>query len=298
MRIAAFNGFPFHDEMFGFIIYFCQLHNYELTIYCRTDVYNDYMDFYKFHFKDFKFTIYDCKLFTLQRYNFDYIFLITDDDPNYSDTDPFINFKTIRLDHSPQIRRDKIEKAIAVRPFPDNYRKWAIPCFPILYSNLKCNLINSLDEIHIVILGSNHGRYNVSVINRIIPPKDSKIIIHAISRSITEDDFVGLDCKFNLCIYKNIFATNLINLLKKAHYALTDISLDTYEKEIMSGVIPLAFSTLTPLIISAQSNKYYNFKNVIVFDKHSEDTIQLTHVNINELETERQYLMDMFRSYF
>jgi hypothetical protein len=133
MRIAAFNGFSFHDEMFGYIIYFCQLHNFELTLYCRTDAYKDYIEFYKFHFKDFKFNIYDCNLFAYQKYSFDYIFLITDDDPNFLDNDIYINNITIRIDHSSEIRREKIKKTIAVRPFAENYRQWAIPCYPIIY---------------------------------------------------------------------------------------------------------------------------------------------------------------------
>jgi len=298
MRIAAFNGFSFHDEMFGYIIYFCQLKKFELTLYCRTEVYNDHMEFYKNHFKDFKFNIYDSRLFSYQKYSFDYIFLITDDDPNFLDNDIYINNITIRIDHSHEIRREKIKNALATRPFAENYRQWAIPCYPIIYSNSKQNLLRLTNDIHIIVLGSNYGKYDVSIINRLISKKDCNIIIHAISRTMEGDAFEGLDNRYQLLMYKNIAAGHLIELLKNATYALTDISHIKYEKEVMAGVIPLAFSTLTPLIISEQSNKYYNFKNAIVFDKHSKENIELVDINNNELELERQYLMEMFHSYF
>ena len=32
-KIAIFNSFPFHYEMFGYIIYYCYLNRYSLTIY-------------------------------------------------------------------------------------------------------------------------------------------------------------------------------------------------------------------------------------------------------------------------
>ena len=53
MRIAAFNGFGFHDEIFGSIINFCYSQRHELTIFCRIENYNSYMEFYKMHFTPF-----------------------------------------------------------------------------------------------------------------------------------------------------------------------------------------------------------------------------------------------------
>ena len=55
----------------------------------------------------------------------------------------------------------------------------------------------------------------------------------------------------------------------------------------MSGAIPLAFSTLTPLIISIKTNEYYKFINVIEFDKDGVDDIILRDVDIDLIAQER-----------
>ena len=41
MHIAAFNCFPFHYEMFGYIIHYCKENNMDLTIF--TNFENDLM---------------------------------------------------------------------------------------------------------------------------------------------------------------------------------------------------------------------------------------------------------------
>ena len=66
------------------------------------------------------------------------------------------------------------------------------------------------------------------------------------------------------------------------------------KNERMGGVIPIAFSLLTPIIISKQANKYYQFKNVIEFDKNSGDDIVLTKIDLDLLETERNELINQF----
>jgi hypothetical protein len=297
MRIAAFNGFPFHDEIFGCIINFCRLNQLELTIFCRTENYNTYMDFYKTHFKDYSFEIIDCRLFNFYKYNYDFIFLITDDDDNYQDNDAYINNKTIRIDHTFEIRRDNITKYISVRPFEINNRNWAIPCFPILYSTLKKNILSNNDSVHICILGGNYGQYDVDILNRIQYPNGCKIILHAIARKISFQNFQGINAeKFELHVYENLTTKQMIHILKNSNYIITDVSKEKkYENNMMAGAIPYAFSCLTPLILSKQSNVFYNFQNVIEFDKNSNEEIVLKYINIDSLEYERQKLIDMFQ---
>jgi hypothetical protein len=67
----------------------------------------------------------------------------------------------------------------------------------------------------------------------------------------------------------------------------------------MSGSVPLAFSLLTPLIISKQNNAVYNFKNVIEYDLNSIDKICIDKniINYNKLAEERNELISMFPNY-
>jgi hypothetical protein len=65
----------------------------------------------------------------------------------------------------------------------------------------------------------------------------------------------------------------------------------------MSGSIPLSFSILVPLIISKQTNSHYQFKNVVEFDKYSNEPISLKNTNEDffiRLENERTKLMVVF----
>ena len=71
-----------------------------------------------------------------------------------------------------------------------------------------------------------------------------------------------------------------------------------YEDKQMTGSIPLAFSLLVPLIISKQTNRFYQFENVIEFDKGSIETIFLKNIDMDSLEKERDNIIkhnfDMF----
>ena len=295
MKIAAFNGFLFHDEMLGYIIHFCKKHNHELTLFCHTEVYNHYMEFYKKHFKGYYFNVINMMLFDDLKYGFECIFLMTDIDQNFKDNDPYINSITIRIDHYGEIRRENISKFIATRPFKNNYRKWALPCYPVYYSAEKYNYVKNKDTIHLTILGVCKEKYDSSIINRLQTDNNMKIVINVVSRKISREKFVGIKKGYNIYLYENISATDLMELLKTTNFMLTDAVNDThYEENCMSGCVPLAFSTMTTLVISKQSNKHYNFKNVVEYDKESTEPIILKEANLYELEKEREKLISVF----
>jgi glycosyl transferase family 25 len=70
-----------------------------------------------------------------------------------------------------------------------------------------------------------------------------------------------------------------------------------YEKQKMSGAISMAFSLCIPLIVSKQTNQYYKFKNVIEFDKITNDDIILTDISPELIENERNELMCKFNDF-
>ncbi len=84
MNIAIFNGFNFHYEMFGYIIYFCKISNHNLTIYCHQINDLGYFNFYNAEFNDYSIQYKNLELFENEKINFDFIFLITDDDPYFT----------------------------------------------------------------------------------------------------------------------------------------------------------------------------------------------------------------------
>jgi len=286
MEIAIINGFPFHYEMFGYLINFCRNYKHKLTIH--TNIYNEqgYLLFFKHLFSDYEFEIKDMYSFDILKYKYDKIILATDDDPNFNLMDNIINSKTISIVHIEKNRCPYVKKAISVRPVAnEDLKDHCLPVYEIFNSFSKKNSIVH-DCINITILGGSYCNYEVNIINRI--KSNKKIILHAISRCMIPEKFKGLSDRFQLNIYRNIHIIDLIKMLGMSSYILTDITNNKdYENTTMSGAIPMSFNTLTPLIMSKQTNRYYKFNNVIEFDKTSNEDINLVDINIYLLEQER-----------
>jgi hypothetical protein len=87
----------------------------------------------------------------------------------------------------------------------------------------------------------------------------------------------------------------MISILKVSNYILTDVSKqDKYKTDMMAGAIPFSFSTLTALILSKESNSYYEFKNVVEFSENNSDPISLQPIELQMLEEERTNLIIKF----
>lgn len=300
-NIAIFNSFPFHYEMFGYIIEYCQKYNHNLTIFTNFEKDLGWLDFYKNHFKTYHFEITDIFKYKELQEIFDITFITTDDD--YKFMSEWINDKCIVVDHTSIIRRPKYKHRIGTRSFINNYRDWAIPCYKVFEKIDKTNLLEP--DIHIAIIGgnnsnnSNNNIYNYDLINKIYSEKH--IHLHVISRNALSFDKNFVKELINITIYDKIETTHLFDILKKCDYMLTDFTFnnDYINGTSISGNIPLAFSTLTPLIISKQNNALYKFKNVIEFDMETAEKIYINKniVNLDELSNEREFLISMFASY-
>jgi hypothetical protein len=297
IHIALFNSFEFHYEMIGYIIHLCLRNNYLLTIFTSFQNTLGWLDFYSNHFKNLKF---DCNLKTIPEFErerdiFDIIFITTDDD--YAFKNEWINDKCISINHKCMVRRPQFKHNLATRPFIKNYKKWAIPCYPILEKNNKENL--SSEFINVSIIGGNND-YNYNTINRLSSSR--RIILNIIARYANCFNVSHITNKnINVVLHNNIDTRDMINLLKKCDYIFSDSTYNIHHINgiSMSGSIPLAFSTLTPLIISKSNNKLYKFKNVIQFElsETNEIVIEKDTININNLINEREYLIKMLDNY-
>jgi len=203
--------------------------------------------------------------------------------------------------------------------------------------NLINNELLSNDFLNIAIIGlcgeydKNdkliYYNYNVNFINRL--KTDKKIKLHVISKNITCLQFYGLKRPIELHTYENMQTEYMFTLLKQCSFIMTDVNCHDkstheiyrmcdinkhmsgknvgpqapkdyhfkYEKRTMSGAIPLAFSLCIPLIISKQTNQYYKFRNVIEFDKTTDDNIILTDISPELIENERNELICKFNDF-
>lgn len=298
-RIAGFSSFNVHYEMFGYIIHYCKERQYSLTIYCDFRYESGFIDYYNQIFQypllkfenlwaDFEYAIN----------HFDAIVLFTDDDPEYNVYDSKILNRTLLIEHCIFRRRNDIPIALSTRPYDfslieeaktlsrvKNFTEpsgqyWALPTYPLIQPNQKTRLANLPRQTAICILGG-FAEYNIDLLHRLQPlvNTDPKIKIYAVSRHMELNKFDQLNRdRFELEIHKNIPIQDLMEILKKSDFIISDISRDNEyntEKILMSGCIPMAFSLLIPLIISKQTNHYYQFQNVIEFDKYSHNPISL-----------------------
>lgn len=294
-HIAIFNSFEFHYEMFGYIIDYCKTNEYFLTIFTSTKHTLGWLEFYTKCFKNYKFEFKKLYEFEELKDRFDLIFVTTDDD--YSFKKEWINDKCISINHINKIRRSEFKNNLGTRPFIENYKKWAIPCYPILNISDKQNSFELYTNI--AIIGGLNDGVNYNILNRL--ESNNQIILHICHRN--NNKFIISNIKLNIIVklYLDIDTIEMIDLLKKCDYVLTDCSMnmDHINGISMSGAIPLAFSTLSPLIISKKNNNIYNFENVIEYDIDSQDNIIVEKGKINNdlFVNERQKLISMFNNY-
>ena len=302
-KIAILNGIRCHYEMFGYIIYYCSLHNHELSIY--TEKINDFgwFSFYKSNMSNYSFELNHFLDFEEKRDSFDIIFLTTDDD--YYFKNEWMNHKIICIDHASEIRKVDAFHRIMVRPIINDFRKWSLPCYPIMGNEIKKQYLinNNVDVINISIVGGGHclinNKYDIDLINRLVCNK--KIVLHIIGSHIYESMFVGIKNDIEVKIYNNMDTLEMMNILLRCRYMLVDLK-NLFNHHLngksMSGSIPLSFSNLIPLIMSKINNKSYNFKSAIEFDSDTNEPIVLPDTiddSVFELvEKERNYLIGMF----
>jgi glycosyl transferase family 25 len=230
-----------------------------------------------------------------------------------------------------------VYKSIFIRPHEiDSNDDWFLPCYAI-ENSINRNLINNEllnnDFLNIAIIGlcgeyDKYNKitcynYNVDFINRL--KTDKRIRLHVIAKNVTSLQFIDLKPPTELHTYENIQTEHMFNVLKQCSFIFTDINClgdesreiyrnddifkkyignappevykKKYEKRTMSGAIPLAFSLCIPLIISKQTNQYYKFKNVIEFDKNTNEDIILTNIFPELIENERNELMSKFNDF-
>jgi len=302
-NIAIFNSFPFHYEMFGYIIFYCYANKYNLTIYTEDNYDMGWFDFYKqlFGNKSYQFNFIHYTNFgeDIKKSEYDLIFLTTDDDPNFEVR--WMTDKVICINHFYICRRIDYFHCMGTRPFAEKLINWAIPCIPVFNSYDK---ISNIDDkfMHVAVIGGgikNNNSYDISIINRLT--SDKKIVLHIVSRLIN-CDLNNINSNIEIKKYENVTTQEMYFLLLKCNYVLSDVDniMNTHRSgHSMSGSVPIAFSTLTKLIISSQNNMFYRFVSVKEYHLNNNENIFLedtTEEMFKLVQRERNCLIDMFHN--
>lgn len=260
MNIAIFNSYPYHYEVFGFFIYYCFINRFNLTIFTTLDNNFGWIDFYYLYFKekDYYYKIRDYKELSSELiYFMDKVIIITDDDQNF----PKILFlknqdKFIHITHKMKRLQNNI---IPIFPFDglDIYQNYVIPVFPI---DLGPTGFKKKTD----------GRFRILMIGDAYMNKNYR-------NQHIEFIWVHRNKKNLNCIQEftesNTF--QLLNLLKQSNFLLYPDEKGHINGLSMSGLLPLAISTCTPIIFQSQRvPTIMGLKNYIIHERIDSSLIE------------------------
>ena len=256
-KIAIYNGFPFHYEMFGYIIEYCISRNIILDIYTETSNNMNWLKFYLVTFPKNSF-----KLKKLEQYNpvndYNKVILLTDDDPTFKN-EWIDNSKVICIDHSHENRNKKGISHVGTRPFENRpLLDWIIPVYELINIEQK----KLLSKNNVVIIGNINTQFIHSIFKN---PKYYNYNFILIDRYLDTDKYGNYK---NFKHYKNLDTNEMIKILKESHYVFIK-NHKKYVHEGISASIPLALNCLCTLIIPKEINNFYKFKSVIEYEDES-----------------------------
>ena len=280
MKIAIFNGFAFHYEMFGYIIDYCLSKNIELDIY-TVNVYDiNWLEYYNLFFHK------NINYYPINRFNYiinDYnvVILTTDDEKLYNIE--LNKNKLICIDHCYNNRRPYVPIHIGTRFYhtrPD--LDYALPVYRIMRLQNKKELLKNVKQTNILCIGKYNCQDTIDTLKKRFNNFNELNFIF-IDRYL--NDFCTLD-EPNIKKYNRLNTVNMIGLLAQSHYVyISMVHLDHIAKS-MSGAIPLAFNCLCQLIMPKEMNKYYNFKSAITYTKNESITLSTYDCDIVDVELE------------
>jgi hypothetical protein len=284
MKIAILNGFPFHYEMFGYIIEYCMLKNIQLDIYTNMDNNMGWIEYYEKNKSN------DITFRSFESYNktndYNYIVLLTDDDYRIIDEENYSKY--ICIDHHIVNRRRKVKTHIALRRYDNKAIDYILP----IYRSINLIEKKDISEKNIVCIGSHCTNYDD--LKNIFNDFDNISFIF-IARTIDKN------IKYKKIKYYESCNTNdMIDILKKSDYVY--IKDKVHIKLTMSGAIPLAFNCLCQLIMPEEMNtgeNGYHFKSVITYNNDKKiDLIKPNYDLINdELEELINHKIKIFDKY-
>ena len=265
MKICIFQGLEiYHYEMIGYLAeYFINNNIYFDIISFHNKISLEWKNYYNLLFKK---NINCIQLLDFDHTKYNYIFLTSDDDPNYKINHYIFNDicfeKIICIDHHYLIRNFNVFNRISVRFFNNRPEdKWILPCYNGISKQDKQKIINNENKIIVTYIGSLYPK-SVNIFKNIFINFDD-IEFNIISRHYNNE----LDNIDNIKIFKMCPTDLMINIVCKSNYIFCNENFQEYEKQKMSGVLPLSFSYGCQLIIPESWNKFYSFTSAIEYNK-------------------------------
>lgn len=288
LKVAVFNSYPFHFEMWGSLLYWASSQQHEVHVYSTTENNYGWVAWYQ---QVFPFTMHSPTEFMHQAHHYDLVFLPTDYDIGFDDT--WLNIyalkhRVIKINHNMVDLRPSIKAYLDIRPYtshPD--RHCAVPTFPIN------NEPKPMRDIIHVFIGYNR-RYQQQDLLQLATQKN--LCLHVVGR-LTQPIFPA-HTQAKIKYYPKCDAAKMVKLMIKCDYMFATISetakvIDRDELFIeasISGYTPLAFSCGTPMIMTRSNNRTYGFTSTLAYD-HLDQILPLSRPDNGEVLAERDELI-------
>ena len=204
MKIALYNGFPFHYEMFAFVLDFLQGAGEAVDVYTNTETALGWLDVYAERFRVESWI----PVTAFNPAGYDYVFLLTDDDESFQKP-WFSETKVIVVEHyAPRELRLPVYKSIQVRHFqsrtpPSDPATWMLPvweprasyekyeqltvvCIGVCSAHSMRELkrvFRNFNDIHFIIINRNEWFYGRAPNIELITGADASKLIECAARS-------------------------------------------------------------------------------------------------------------------
>ena len=289
--IAIYNSFPFHYEMFGYILHYAQINGHRVDVYTNFANNLDWIDFYSERFNTvsrFKnYTEYPDKT---AEYAYEWVFVTTDDDREFKPE--WITDRVISINHYYKIRAPNYRHYLNVANFckpekSDNGNgndiviaiDYCIPCYPLIDLAEKALLLlaNPTRGYTVAIIGGGLG-FDRGIVNRLHSASDIPINLAIFGRKANFTNIDKIDKRFkNIDFIEDIDTGAMIHQLKSCSHVLVNYTRNENQNngQSSSGSIGLALSTLCIPIVARSSNQHFRLENAIEFSLDFDATLDL-----------------------
>lgn len=283
-KIAIFNSFPFHYEMFGFITNYAHSRDYSCDIF--TNMHNNmgWLEHYS-------------KMFPIVRYfsppsligdgriaDYDLVFVTTDDDKGFDErwmTNDGDVDRVICVNHVNSIRRSCFKTHINIANFngsqvKDNF----MTCYGAIDVEEKMAQLERHESANpVVTVVGTLAPQDMIDFNRLSCEGDTetneqnsmrspaKITINFVSRGFDMSLLEKIDrSRFDVNVFFGLDTTAMFEVLKKTTHLMVTYGTNREHASTVSGSLPLCFTTLCIPVISRAINKHFQLENAIEFD--------------------------------
>ncbi len=268
MKIAIYQGMPYHFEMIGYAIDYCMHQGYDFTIFSSYD--QSWMRLYGL--------LFGSSLDWKQTWQFDHtpydvIIMLTSDDKGYPQG---LGYKTIIIDHVDMCQVHKSETRIRTRANVHG-RPWALPCFnvfPAERNTLEVGMVGLSNQL------------SESELRKIFRNFDD-IVFHIVSYKIMHTYAAP-----NVHTYENLSADSMFSILSRCSYMITPMASERHKLELLSGANALAYTLSSRLIMPASIKHHMGLKTAWPLEDLIDFTLSpLTHEDVEEITAERDTLI-------